>query len=469
MKRVEAWKWFVIVATVLIAAVLALPTSGLLDNMPENVRKKLPRKINLGLDLQGGMHVVLEADIEALESKLAESGEKVTDELVREKMDQALSVIRNRIDKFGVTEPTIQREGKSRIVIELPGVKDPQRVLDLVGKTAYLEFKLVADVPASDYIDDKGQPIPGKVLPENMSIHYMRDKKTNELVTPIVLRKDIVVSGSELQTVYARPNQNAVGYVVDFTLKTDGAKKFAQITGQYKGRMLAIVLDDVVMSAPRINSEIPNGQAYIEGNFQQQEALDLALILRTGALPVPLKIAENRTVGASLGSDSVRDGLKGIVWGFVAVILFMLVYYKLSGIVADFAVMLNVVIIVAVMVLFGGTLTLPGMAGIVLTMGMAVDANVLIYERIKEELRTGKSVGKAVENGFDRAFITIIDANITTIITGIVLYNLGTGPVRGFAVTLMIGILASMFTAIFVSRAIFTAMLYKKQTGSLSI
>ncbi len=469
MKRVENWKWVVIFIVLVMSVIISLPTTGLLKNAPESITKHLPGKVNLGLDLQGGMHVVLEADVEAMKQKLQETNSTFDDRILAEKMDQALSIIRNRVDKFGVTEPTIQKQGKTRIVIELPGVKDPQRVLDLVGKTAYMEFKLVSDIPASEFIDDKGQQIPGKVLPPNMSIHYMRDKKTNALVNPLVLRKDIVVPGGELDTVYVQMNQNKVGYVVDFSLKREGAKQFAKITSQYTGKMLAIVLDDVIVSAPRINSEIPDGRGMIEGNFSAEEAQDLSLILKTGALPVPLKIVENRTVGASLGSDSVQDGLKGILYGCLAVILFMIIYYKLSGLVADIAVVFNVIIIVAVMVLFHGTLTLPGMAGIVLTMGMAVDANVLIYERIKEELRGGKSIGKAVDNGFDRAFITILDANLTTIITCIVLYYLGTGPVRGFAVTLMIGIAASMFTAVFVSRAIFTAMLYKKQSGSLSI
>jgi protein-export membrane protein SecD len=256
---------------------------------------------------------------------------------------------------------------------------------------------------------------------------------------------------------------------VGFRLNPEGAREFARITESNVGGRLAIVLDDVVVSAPRINSEIPSGEGVIEGGFTAETARDLALILKTGALPVKLNIAEERTVGASLGRDSIRAGIKAIIIGFIAVIIFMMIYYGLSGFVADTALIFNLIIILGVLVLFNATLTLPGLAGIILTIGMSVDANVLIFERIREELKNNKSVAKAVENGFSRAFITILDANITTVITAVVLYNFGTGPIKGFAVTLMIGILASMFTALFVSRVIFQTFLARKNVTKLSI
>ena len=462
MKKVERWKWIVIILTFIVMLLTALPSTGIFEN--SRLAKYFPKKVNLGLDLQGGTHVVFEADIDVLKSKLKESGKKFTEKDLDDAIDRALEILRKRVDKFGVSEPVIQRSGKNRIVVELAGIKDPDRVAKVVGKTAFLEFKLVANVNPADYVDKDGKLV--KPLPKNMELRFGKDERSGKTY-PVILRKDVVVAGSSLKDAYV--SMQNTSYVVAIRFNPKGASEFARITGKYKGRQLAILLDNTVISAPRINSEIPNGEAIIEGGFTLKTARDLALILKTGALPVPLKIAEQRTIGASLGKDSVMAGLRSIFIGFAIVVLFMLIYYKTSGLIADIALIFNLIIILGILVLFNATLTLPGMAGIILTIGTSVDANVLIFERIREELRNGKSVGKAVENGFSRAFVTILDANVTTIITAIVLYNFGTGPIKGFAVTLIIGILASMFTALFVSKVIFQSMLYGRNIKKLSI
>lgn len=464
MKRVEKWKWVLIILVFILMLLTSLPSAGLIKD--EKVARFFPGKVNLGLDLQGGTHVVFEADVEDLRQKYAERNQELKKNDIEEAMARAMEILTNRIDKFGVTEPLIQRQGTDRIILELAGVKDPERVAEVVGKTAYLEFKLVSDVNPAEYLDEKGQPIPGKQIPAQLQLRYEKDEETGRRI-PYFLVKDQVVPGATLTDAYVT-TKNAE-YVVGFRLNAEGAREFARITESNIGRRLAIVLDDVVVSAPRINSEIPSGEGVIEGGFTPQSARDLALILKTGALPVKLNIAEERTVGASLGRDSIHAGIKAIIIGFIAVIIFMMIYYGLSGCIADIALIFNLIIILGVLVLFNATLTLPGLAGIILTIGMSVDANVLIFERIREELKNNKSVGKAVENGFARAFITILDANITTVITAVVLYNFGTGPIKGFAVTLMIGILASMFTALFVSRVIFQTFLARKNVTKLSI
>jgi len=483
MKRVEKWKWIVIIFIFLIMFLTGLPSTGITDGT--KLEKWLPKKVNLGLDLQGGTHVVFEADVEELQRKVEERGGEFTDKELRDAMDRALKKIRNRVDKFGVAEPVIQRQGRNRIVVELAGIKNPSQVAETVGKTAYLEFKLVSEnqenyiervqedglqnVKVKDkYLNEDGNIREGS-LPQMVDILYQKVEKERDADgrIPFVLRNDIVVEGDSLKD--AHVTMQDAEYVVAIKFNPEGARKFARITGRYKGRQLAIVLDDVVQSAPRIQSQIPNGSGIISGDFAAQEARNTALILKTGALPVPLKIEEKRTVGASLGQDSVSMGLRAIIIGFIFVFIFMIFYYKMSGIVADIALVFNLIIILGVLVMFNATLTLPGIAGIILTIGMSVDANVLIFERIREEYRLGRSVGKAISNGFDRAFVTILDANITTIITAMVLYNFGSGPIKGFAVTLMIGILASMFTALFVSRVIFQTILSRKNIRKLSI
>jgi protein-export membrane protein SecD len=464
MKRVEKWKWVLIILVFVLMVLTSLPSAGLIKD--EKIAKFFPGEVNLGLDLQGGTHVVFEADLDDLRQKYAERNQELKKRDIEDAMDRAMEILTNRIDKFGVTEPLIQRQGDNRIVLELAGAKDPEHVAEVVGRTAYLEFKLVSDVDPSEFLDEKGELLENKPLPQHLQLRYERDEENNRRI-PYLLVKDQVVPGSTLTDAFVS-TQNAQ-YVVGFRLNAAGARDFARITREnIKGR-LAILLDDTVVSAPRINSEIPSGEGIIEGGFTPQTARDLALILKTGALPVKLDVAEERTVGASLGRDSIRAGIKAILWGFIAVIIFMMIYYRLSGVVADIALIFNLIIILGVLVLFNATLTLPGLAGIILTIGMSVDANVLIFERIREELKSNKSIGKAVEYGFSKAFITILDANITTIITAVVLYNFGTGPIKGFAVTLMIGILASMFTALFVSRVIFQTVLARKNVTRLSI
>ncbi len=483
MKRVEKWKWMVIIFVFLIMFFTALPSTGLLDDT--KFEKWFPHKVNLGLDLQGGTHVVFIADVEQLKKKIEERGGEFKKKDLTDAMDRALKKIRNRVDKFGVAEPVIRRQGENRIVVELAGIKNPSKVAEAVGRTAYLEFKIVAQnqskytttvqegkVPdrkvKKEYLTSAGE-VNQNALPESLEIRYQKVEKSRDKdgKIPFVLRNDVVVEGDSLKDAFVSTQKGQ--YVVRIKFNPEGARKFARVTGEYTGRRLAIVLDNVVQSAPSINQRIPNGSAIIEGDFPMTEARNLALVLKTGALPVPLEIGYKRTVGASLGQDSVNKGMLSILIGFILVVIFMVVYYKWSGVVADIALIFNLIIILGILVMFNATLTLPGIAGILLTIGMSVDANVLIFERIREESRLGRSVARAISNGFDRAFVTILDANVTTIITAIVLYNFGSGPIRGFAVTLMIGIIASMFTALFVSRVIYQTVLTHKNIQKLSI
>ncbi|TYB32037.1 MAG: protein translocase subunit SecD [Candidatus Mcinerneyibacterium aminivorans] len=483
MKRVERWKWMVIIFIFLVMFFTALPSTGVIDNT--KLKKWLPHKVNLGLDLQGGTHVVFIADVDQLKKKIEERGGEFKKQDLTDAMDRALKKIRNRVDKFGVAEPVIRRQGDNRIVVELAGIKNPSEVAEAVGKTAYLEFKLVAENQSNyvetikdseipdrkikkEYLDDNGN-VKEDSLPKSLEIRYQNVEKEIDAdgKLPYVLRNDIVVEGDSLKDAFVTTQKGQ--YVVSIKFNPEGARKFARVTGEYTGRQLAIVLDDVVQSAPRINQRIPNGSAIIEGDFSTTEARNLALVLKTGALPVPLETGYKRTVGASLGQDSVNKGMLSIAIGFILVVIFMVIYYKWSGVVADIALIFNLIIILGILVMFNATLTLPGIAGILLTIGMSVDVNVLIFERIREESRMGRSVSRAISNGFDRAFVTILDANVTTIITAIVLYNFGSGPIRGFAVTLMIGIAASMFTALFVSRVIYQTVLTHKNIQKLSI
>jgi preprotein translocase subunit SecD len=478
-----------------------------------------PKKaINLGLDLQGGIHLVLGVEIEkalatqterlgadfkaALERKgiavtrvaregdtafvvqlaspqnwndaLTVTGEfpsferrgedqaagrfvlalrpaevtRLRDEFVR----QAVETIRNRIDQFGVAEPTITRQGDNRILVQLPGLQDPERAKALIGRTALLEFKLVDDrTPVATAV--AGQ------VPEGSEVLYQRradkDTKTEQKI-PMVVQKRALLTGAELTRAEVSADPNATGnWQVAIEFSPEGARRFGEVTEQNVGKQLAIVLDGNVYSAPRINERIPGGRAVITGQFTVEEARDLAIVLRAGALPAPVQILEERTVGPSLGADSIRQGVIAIVASAVIVFVFMLVYYRLSGAIADVALGLNLLILLAAMAAFGATLTLPGIAGIALTIGMAVDTNILIFERIREELRVGKTVRGAVEAGFSRAFRTIIDTHVTVLVTAAILYNFGTGPVKGFAVSLFVGLTASLFTAVFFTRLLF--------------
>lgn len=491
----------------------------------------LREKIHLGLDLQGGMHLVLEVQVEkAVEailnrtandimrnmedndidfervSTIADNMIQVTlfhaDSLseirnvfrdytfMKEKkfdaerlvlnyeldsgerkrieenaVDQGLETIRNRVDEFGVAEPTIQRQGARRILIQLPGITDTKRAKDLIGKTALLEFKLVDD-------DNSVQDALAGRLPEGDEILYQRrvNKETGEETrTPYLIKKQSVLTGDSLLNAEVSIDQSYNEPYVSITFDKQGARRFRDITRQNVRKRLAIVLDNNVFSAPVIQEEIAGGQAQITGRFSMEEARDLAIILRAGTLPAPVIILEERDVGPSLGRDSIEKGIKSVLMGGLFVVIFVALYYKLAGVVADLALLLTLIILSGALAYFGASLTLPGIAGIILTVGMAVDANVLIFERIREELRIGKTVRAAVDMGFSKAFKTIIDANVTTVIAAIVLFQFGTGPIRGFAITLSIGIAASMFASVFISRVIFDTVLSLKKVKKLSI
>lgn len=481
----------------------------------EPLAKFLPGKgINLGLDLKGGIHLTLgvevdravtnslslagqelshearekgilvlrphvvagktiefilprSADREALDTLVAQSFPQLTlsvpstleagqlaysahfkdQEIERIKsmaMDQALQTIRNRIDQFGVAEPDIRKESDHRIQIQLPGISDPRRAVQLLGQAAHLEFHMVRENV------DPSSP----VLPAGVVNLPLREGRTEDAARQITVEKEAILTGEDIAD--ARPgfDQANQSYVA-LTFNTRGAAIFERMTAENVGRRMAIVLDGTVYSAPVIRERIGGGRASISGSFTTNEAQDLAVILRSGSMPAPVTVLEERTVGPSLGQESIDSGIQAGLCGALLVMAFMAVYYGLSGVIADGMLFFTLLIILAGMSAFGATLTLPGIAGIVLTIGMAVDANVLIYERIREELRKGFEPLRAVRLGFDRAAIAITDSNLTTIITAAILYQFGTGPVRGFAVTLTLGILGSMFTAVFVSHAIF--------------
>jgi preprotein translocase subunit SecD len=396
------------------------------------------------------------------EMALAESeASRLRDFAVR----QAVETIRNRVDQFGVAEPTIQRQGENRILIQLPGVQDPARAKALIGKTALLEFKLLDEQANVEKAVKEGPPPGTEVL---YGRHVNRQTKV-ETKVPYVVRKRTLLTGDLIQTAEVRIGDSGEPYV-SLTFNNTGARVFAEITEQNVNKRLAIVLDGNVHSAPTIRERIPSGQAQITGGFTAEEARDLAIVLRAGALPAPVQILEERTVGPSLGADSIRKGVFSTIAGAVVVILFMIVYYRLSGLIADVAVMLNVLILLACMSGFHATLTLPGIAGIVLTIGMAVDTNILIFERIREEFRLGKTVRAAIDAGFGRAFTTVIDTHVTVLVSAVILYQFGTGPVKGFAVSLFIGILASLFTAVFFTRLVFDLIyMGRRRLQTLSI
>jgi len=392
----------------------------------------LKEKINLGLDLQGGMHLVLKVDTA-----------KIPEEAREDAPSRALEIIRNRIDQFGVREPLIQRQGKDSIVVQLPGVTDRERAIELIGRTAQLEFKIVENDEEMNKRAREGD------VPEGYELKKI-EKETLLLYEDAVLTGDTLVN-AEVNFDQSRFNEPYIA--LEFNSK--GAAIFSEITGQNVGKRLAIVLDGKIHTAPRINEKIPHGRASITGRFTVEEATDTALVLRAGALPAPIYIEEERTVGSLLGKDSIESGIRASLIGVALVLGFMLIYYLFSGIIASIAMLLNFVIVLGILGWLHTTLTLPGIAGMILVIGMAVDANVLIYERIREELLTGKHIRSAVAAGYNKAFTTILDSNVTTLIAAALLFRFGTGPIRGFGVTLSIGILASMFTAIFVTRIIF--------------
>jgi preprotein translocase subunit SecD len=516
MKKTLRWKVILVLAVIALALIMAYPPG---------------EKINLGLDLKGGMHLVfqvvtddainIETDQEIariqeqfkrknielgliVKGKIGQfsiqeinpdqEGEikeilddyfkdwnysiigttvtvslkpNVVQYLKDQSVNQARETINNRVDQFGVAEPAIQRQGLGgdRIIVELPGVENPERVMKIIKTTALLEWKLVKGGPAPDretLLKEYGGEVP-----EDMEV-LKGDPQRTEGGYYLVSRVS-AVTGKDLRNA-RRSVDEWNNPSVAFTLDPDGGKRFDKVTTENVGKPLSIVLDGRIMEVATIEERIPDGSGVIRGRFTLEDAEDLALVLRAGALPASIKTLENRTIGPSLGADSVRKGLSAAILALILVLVFMAFYYRLSGFNAIAALVLNMIFLMGALAYFKATLTLPGIAGIILTIGMAIDANVLVFERIREELSLGKSVISAISTGFARAFKTILDANVTTIIAAVFLFQFGTGPVKGFAITLIIGITASMFTAVFVSRLIFELVLSKrKRREKLSI
>ena len=379
-------------------------------------------------------------------------------ERIRQTIEQSIQIVERRVNELGTVEPLIQRQGADRILVQVPGLQDPTHLKELLGKTAKMEFRMVdTSVPA-----DQAQK--GSLPPEDDLLLSATSPKV-----PYVVKKQVLVSGGELSDAQPGFDQRTGEPVVNFKFNSAGSRKFAQATAENVGQPFAIVLDNEVISAPVIREPIPGGQGQISGSFTVQSANDLAVLLRAGALPAPLTVVEERTVGPGLGQDSIAKGERAAYVGSIMVIVFMLVTYRLFGVFANIAVVINVAMIFGLLSLLNATLTLPGIAGIVLTVGIAVDSNVLIYERVREELRGGRTAISAIDAGFKRALATILDSNITTFIAAAVLFYIGTGPVRGFAVTLGIGILTTVFTAFTLTRLIVAWWVWWKRPHSVPI
>ncbi len=558
------WK-IVLIAAVLVWSVWALFPSWRFYSMSGDQRARLTSEqrdkytanaLKLGLDLQGGVHLVMEVD----DSKLDENAR-------RDVMDRAIKIYRNRIDQFGVSEPTIQQQGDKRIIVELPGLEDVERAHRILGQTAQLEFRLVREpdeisrvlqaldrnlrgvkvsgtvvdtssvksdttnVAAASPDTTRGQADVDSLLPtlatgeegnvplpeaseDRPFTSYLLtmfdggavvDDRQYEVVAALLeteqakraiaansqflwgheampmqeggmgrvlylVEANSTLDGSSLVDATTRPDPDDPSRLnVGFRLNRQGAIVFARFTGENIGRRIAIVLDDKVRSAPVVQSKIPGGEGRITGLDSDEEAGDLAIVLRAGALPAPFDIVEERTVGPSLGRDSVEAGSRAALIGFILTLCFMVIYYRWSGLLACAAMVLNLVIEMAILAKLHATLTLPGVAGLILTIGMSVDANVLIFERIREELRRGKTVRAAIEAGYDRAFGTILDSNVTTLITAFILWQYGSGPVRGFATTLIFGIIVSMFTALLCTRVVYDLITTRRHLEKLSV
>ncbi len=540
MKKKILWRLILIGLTLILAFVFFLPNTAAFKYMPEWWKKNMPNKgIVLGLDLRGGLHLVFEvegdkaveitteryastlkdiltkrgftADInrsginitispatpeirKAVEenyptlSPVETTGRlvyKLSDNEARRikesAIDQALETIRNRIDQFGVAEPTIHRQAENEIVVQLPGVKDPKRAVDIIGKTAQLEFKLVDD-------DAKvAAELPQSILPgeeENLLMQFagripeddeiLFEKRVNRetgAVTkmPILLKKQAALTGDLLSDARVDIDTRFNEPYVSISFNTAGAKIFDEVTGANVKKRLAIILDNVVYSAPVIQERISGGHAQITGRFSMEDAKDLSIVLKSGALPAPLKMLQNVTVGPSLGRDSIEAGkLAGII-GTIAVVVFMMFYYRFSGLIADLALLFNIILLLGAMASLNATLTLPGIAGIILAIGMAVDSNVLMFERMRDELRAGKTPKAAVDSGYHKAFWTIFDSHVTTLITAAVLFQFGTGPIKGFAVTLSLGVAINLFTALIGTKTVFDIINSMKEMKKLSI
>jgi preprotein translocase subunit SecD len=530
MPKGTGWRISLIGIFVLLSFLYLTPT--LVTTLPSWWKGLLPKdKIHLGLDLQGGTHLVLEVDTQkAVEGTLdivatdledtlngknlrfkrisrtgadkvslvlyekgtAETVQKllkdkypgyeqspahddggfvaldlrVNDKDAQDRKDkavqQALETIRNRIDQFGVSEPTIQREGINHIVVQLPGIKDPQRAIDLIGKTARLEFKMVREdiPPTSSSIPEDAEMLKERIVDQTTGA-------VNEV--SYVLQKKSLITGDLLTDAQVRIDSQFNQPYVAIEFNSLGAKLFDQATAANVGKRFAIVLDNNIYSAPVIRERISGGSAQISGSFTEKTAADLAIILRAGALPAPVKIIQNVTVGPSLGQDSISKGLYAGLIGVLLVVVFMTIYYKLSGLVANWGMVLNVVYLMGALSALGATLTLPGIAAIVLLIGMSVDSNVLIFERIREELKLGKTPKAALDSGYDKAFMTIMDSHITTLITAAVLFQFGTGPVKGFAVSLSLGVIINLFTSLIGTKVIFDLALHRGNIKKMSI
>jgi preprotein translocase subunit SecD len=533
MRRGVAVRLALFIVATLVALVYLTPT--FVANLPSWWSSFLPTdRIHLGLDLQGGSHLVLEVKVDkAIENNVERSKTDLTNvfrdrgisgvsvdrvqgpqlqlkvpaasvervrgllksdfpnltvvntqtsggstefflTLSKEEMralrdyavDQSLETIRNRIDQFGVSEPIIQRQGQQDILIQLPGIQDPERAKEIIGKTALLEFKLVDDNVNVEEAVRNGPP-PGRQI-----LHGYGGRGESgvgaEKVAYVVEARTLM-TGEYITDARVRPSSQLQGPYVELVLNSTGARLFEQITGANVKRRLAIVLDNRVYSAPVIQERIGGGRASITGSFDIKEARDLAIVLRAGALPAPVEIVEERTVGPSLGQDSIRQGITSFIVGGALVIVFMTAYYKGAGLVAVVAVIFNIFYMLAILAGFQAVLTLPGIAGIVLTVGMAVDANVLINERIREELRAGRTVRSAIEAGYQNALPAILDSNITTFLSGVILFQFGTGPIKGFAVTLCVGILTTVITAVYLTRAYYDFRISARRLERISI
>jgi len=540
MNKSIIWRFLFIGIAVAAAVVFSLPNTPFFKSMPEWWQKNMPNKgIVLGLDLQGGLHLVYEVEadkavansvegyaatmksmfekrklqaevkknglnievtpaspeiMKALKEgynnlEMSESGQVVTLKMSEKEKtfikddaaNQALETIRNRIDQFGVAEPTIHRQGQNEIVVQLPGVKDPARAIKLIGDTALLEFKIVNDeapvaaqLPSSVAPGDENKILAqfSDKIPADSQILF--EKKVNKETGavskfPILVKKEAMLTGALLSDAKVTLDNQFGTPHVSITFNPEGAKRFEEVTGANVKKRLAIILDNTVYSAPVIQEKIGGGSAQITGSYGMEEAKDLSIILKAGALKAPLKMLQNVTVGPSLGSDSIAAGKIAGLAGTIAVALFMIIYYKLSGVIADFALILNIVLLFGAMASINATLSMPGIAGIILAIGMAVDSNVLMFERMRDELRAGKTPRSAVDSGYKKAFWTIFDSHITTLITAAVLYQFGTGPIKGFAVTLGLGVMINLYTALIGTKSVFDLINSNSDVKKLSI
>lgn len=545
MKKGIKVRSVLIAVTVLVSIIFFLPSTPAYKYMPGWWKRYLPNKgINLGLDLRGGIHLVLEVEEDKAVENLVDRASISMREFLEEKKvqidsikrrgttgisivhsqagtkeaiskvvdnfpnftiketkegetlltlreneakrikesasSQALETIRNRIDQYGVAEPLIQRQADNQIVVQLPGIKEPGRAKELIGKTAILEFKLLDEegpltnqIPLSIPPGDEEKILNEykEKIAEGDEILFERvvNSETGKVSKRVYLvKKRAVVSGDLLTDARVSIGQFNESFV-SITFDSAGARLFDRVTSENVNKRLAIVLDGVVYSAPRINERISGGRAQITGSFTTNEANDLAIALRAGALPAPVKIIQDVTVGPTLGSDSIRMGVRAGIIGTIAVIALMAIYYKLSGVIADFALTLNVILLIGALAALNATLTLPGIAGIILTIGMSVDSNILIFERIREELRQGKTVRLAIDAGYDKAFLTIIDSHVTTLITAFALFLFGTGPIKGFAVSLSLGVIINLFTALVGTKIVFDFINSIRRMERLSI